>query len=615
MKTWKGLVAIGAISVFFNVSAQDAPPLSVMQALPTVEALGAAPSVSRNDVLRRPSEVSAEGVIPPFVAEARLLTRGFQTDGASLSYDTDAHVVFLYSNGWWQVEARYHATSTRTNVENCARIPDGTRSYILFEDGKKSDLTVAAIDCPNSFPPPGRPELVIPWLSLCPHPDLPLIDGQRMRRFINLPICRPDIFNVSQNEGFYVLKYLAPEKAFVSELAVTNNGFSVELTVTQNGTEGEIRQYAAPLDRGFLDFHYQVIETTNVNGVKFPLRTICTRASPDSSSKDPSDLRVHLMSELTVTRISFPEGNLASHIVRRAKLFVIDAPAANPPEYETNTVQQQDQRTSVSDPEIQLPLQNSSTQFVELTAWIEGNSWSRLFLEDRSRDSEGQETADKLSIFYKNPNYSLRCVVGTNTWLIEEQNGNGKGSYWFTGTNIVEWWSEMDDSNHSPSVLERFTEVHQSADGNPGRPVNERDLLGFGVSCRICWLALCSGPFLQHEGRRIYPPRSIWKESRLGASGWTDKTTVFKDGLGLPRRLDLLATNNQPVFQYQVHLSTNVLGWNFPLEFYGLQYQPIATNLWRLETSFKGRVTAIRPATKPEIPPEVINSVEKRGSR
>ncbi len=299
-------------------------------------------------------------VIPPFVAEARLLTRGFRADTKTLNYDTDSAVVFLYSNGWWEVEARYPATSTRTNVENCMRIPDGTRSYTLFEHGTNSGLTATASACPNLFPPPGRPELLIPWLSLCPRPDLPLIDGRRMRRFINLPICRPDIFNAPQNEGFYVLKHMAPEKTFVSELMVTNNGFSIELTVTQNGPEGEIHRYAAPLDNGFLDFHYQVIETTNFNGTTFPLRTTCALSSSDWSTKDPSDLRVHLVSELTVTRISFPEKDLASHIVTPGELLVSDARPPNLPENRTlGYLVVGDQWKPVSDPEIERRAHNA----------------------------------------------------------------------------------------------------------------------------------------------------------------------------------------------------------------------------------------------------------------
>jgi hypothetical protein len=56
-----------------------------------------------------------------------------------------------------------------------------------------------------------------------------------------------------------------------------------------------------------------------------------------------------------------------------------------------------------------------------------------------------------------------------------------------------------------------------------------------------------------------------------------------------------------------------VLGWNFPLEFYLVQYQPARlraktspdrprTNSWELQLTAKGRVTSIKEGTAPEIP-------------
>src|SRR5207245_9498920 len=109
----------------------------------------------------------------------------------------------------------------------------------------------------------------------------------------------------------------------------------------------------------------------------------------------------------------------------------------------------------------------------------------------------------------------------------------------------------------------------------------------------ICWLSFCSGSFLKRDGRQIFPPIPFWKESSLVYSGWSDKITAFKDGLGLPRSVDLIARNNQPIFQYRVRQSTNLLGWNFPLEFYCVQYLPSWTNLWMLALRAKGRVTYI----------------------
>ncbi len=57
----------------------------------------------------------------------------------------------------------------------------------------------------------------------------------------------------------------------------------------------------------------------------------------------------------------------------------------------------------------------------------------------------------------------------------------------------------------------------------------------------------------------------------------------------------------QPGSQY-LNKSTNVLGWNFPLEFYCVQYLPKHTNLWKLDFTAKGRLTSIKEGAKPEIP-------------
>ena len=295
--------------------------------------------------------MAAENAIPPFVAEGRLLTQGFRPDEkTNLNYRTDASFIFIYSNGWWQVEARHlsHSSGSITNVYNCMRIPDGTRTYTLFEGSTARGL-VGVQACPTAFPPPGRPELLFPWLSLCPQPELPVTDGQRMRRFINLPHCYPDIFNAPQNEGYYEAKPLAPGNIYLSELLVTNNGFSIELTVAPDfAVGGEIHRVAAPFENGYLELHYQVIESTNINGVAFPLRTMSKRFSPNWGGNDRDDLRVGSQSELTVTRISFSEKDVANRITAPAEMFVMDAR----PGGRSNIIVRDDQWKPVSDPEI-----------------------------------------------------------------------------------------------------------------------------------------------------------------------------------------------------------------------------------------------------------------------
>jgi hypothetical protein len=109
----------------------------------------------------------------------------------------------------------------------------------------------------------------------------------------------------------------------------------------------------------------------------------------------------------------------------------------------------------------------------------------------------------------------------------------------------------------------------------------------------MCWLALCSGPALKRTGRQLFPPSDLWKELLPAPAGFTDKTVLFEDGLGLPRSIELFTPKDQLIFQYQVRQTTSVLGWNFPLEFYGVQYRPSQTNGWEVQLTVKGRVTAI----------------------
>jgi hypothetical protein len=194
---------------------------------------------------------------------------------------------------------------------------------------------------------------------------------------------------------------------------------------------------------------------------------------------------------------------------------------------------------------------------VELSAQIEMTSWSK----------PGEETPPSAHT----QTWTTHCVVGTNTWLIEGNfSPNKKETWWLAGTNFI--------VQTVPQVGEPSVKILESIDGNPikqfrGPPIN------------FPWLAFCSGPFLKREGRRILPR----------AFDYPDTTTVFEDDLGLPRSVELYATNNQPVYQYRVSGSTNVLGWNFPLEFHVAQYRPRGTNAgaWELVLTASGKVTSI----------------------
>ncbi len=236
------------------------------------------------------------------------------------------------------------------------------------------------------------------------------------------------------------------------------------------------------------------------------------------------------------------------------------------------------------------PLQRGAAQYAQVTAEIEVAGWGTRGLEVTP--------------------YKLRCVVGTNCWQMDGGFArNGKVTYWFTGTNLIER-TVLTEGTVSVPAGTQWTRKLESADGNPGRPIRESDFLT--MPGRIAWLAFCSAPCLKRQGHRLFPPDDWWKELIDAPSGFSDNAVLFKDTLGLPNTVNLYTTNDQPVFQYRVAASTNVLGWELPLEFYLAEYRPAAaTHGWELNFTAKGRVTTIGVGTEPEIPPEVEKAVEK----
>jgi hypothetical protein len=201
-------------------------------------------------------------------------------------------------------------------------------------------------------------------------------------------------------------------------------------------------------------------------------------------------------------------------------------------------------------------------------------------------------------------------------WLMEGNfSRNARVTYRFTGTKIIEDSVITDPIPQeflervkqpgmihlgSPAIGSRNTRMVESADGNPGRTVRQQDQLS--MVPRIAWLAFCSGPCLRREGRTIFPPSSLWKEL-VSASSFKDRTVVFDDPLGLPKVMELFTTDRQPVMQYRVVNSTNILGWDLPLEFYLVQYRPApvpelkwvpaGTNGWELEFMARGTVKTV----------------------
>ncbi len=257
------------------------------------------------------------------------------------------------------------------------------------------------------------------------------------------------------------------------------------------------------------------------------------------------------------------------------------------------------------------PSSRAAAQFVELTAELEINDWSYWFRDDEHGWS-AQRGKPHGSVFTKPA--PMRFVVGTNMWLMESDFivANAKVTRWFNGRKIIErdliTNATTGVAMNGLRVGEEIFREYDTHDGNPGRPIRTADLF-MDASGMMTWLALCSGPALKREGRKIPPPSAFWKQYFSG--DFEDKTICFDDSLGLPKTIEVFTKQGQAVFRYQARGSTNVLGWNFPLEFYLTQYERSRTNSFEVGLTAKGRITAIAPGVEPRWAAEKTNTTGK----
>jgi len=216
---------------------------------------------------------------------------------------------------------------------------------------------------------------------------------------------------------------------------------------------------------------------------------------------------------------------------------------------------------------------------------------------------------------------TARCIVGSNDWHISgDFLRNAKVDYWLVGTNVIEhriitssMYIEQAKDFVSEKILgqkprlmagsypragETFTTIHPSPIGQPA----------FHGMEGVVWLAFCSGNYLKQVGRQI--PMPIGPSSH--AFGYSDKTVLVDDDFGLPRSVELLATNGTLVCEYKVLKATNYLGRTFPLQFQVIQQGQPAGGSARSgsQSDLRGRVTSIRLGKPPEFPDEVRKKLE-----
>ncbi len=202
--------------------------------------------------------------------------------------------------------------------------------------------------------------------------------------------------------------------------------------------------------------------------------------------------------------------------------------------------------------------------------------------------------------------FSTSCLLGTNSWLIKDNAlRNSKQCWWFTGSNIVlhcrvtkeplvqdirdalNWGSDNVLGLRDLHWRTTLSNVYPSTNGCP--PVIRGPCL--------TWLAFCSGPFLRTAGRKI--PAPLY---RFLGEDYSDKTLVFDDSAGLPRRVEFYTTDTNLLCRYEVTQSTNRWGRTFPLEFQVTLYHELT---WKRRSRAVGKVTSISKAERFEVPAEV----------
>ena len=254
-----------------------------------------------------------------------------------------------------------------------------------------------------------------------------------------------------------------------------------------------------------------------------------------------------------------------------------------------------------------LSMQRGEAQFVQLTTEIQTVRW--LY-----QGTNPPTVQTKSS--------TIHCVVGTNSWLIEGEFYPARHAWWYTGSNVIAHSVLMAYPSERRELFEQsfpemrigrgHTEVFKSEGGIGYQPALVAGLIE-STAQNIPWLAFCSSAFLRHHDRRIpLPSVDFWS---YGIT-YSDSTSVFEDGFGLPKAVDFYTDSGQPVCRYRVLESTNVLGWNFPLQFELAQYRnEYGQGPWELNLTASGKVTSIGVGSPPQIPTEAQKAIEKNTAR
>lgn len=238
-----------------------------------------------------------------------------------------------------------------------------------------------------------------------------------------------------------------------------------------------------------------------------------------------------------------------------------------------------------------LPLQHGATQSFEPST---GNAPTQRFVTITAEFEQFEFPSGDIRhpVNLTNLAFSAVCTTGTNEWRIDISFGEvGKtqlSQVFFDGTNL--YYNNIFASGNSRVTV-------SSRPSYIGCPLG-------ATMHNLPWLAFCAGNYLKREGRLIPLPVPTMIFGALASPdslAYFDTTRTFADDLGLPRTVDMFASDslfsasvtngvfqgNHDVelwkrgstgfkwdfpegalrFHYTVTRSTNFLGWNIPVNF------------------------------------------------
>jgi hypothetical protein len=280
------------------------------------------------------SASATNGLFPEFSAEGSVSTETFDEGKSDPIRTFTGHFLFSYSNNIWEIQISSQKGQglgidpalLAKQVLDCKRIPDGVRLFVALNTNlysiqtnpvtKDTPGTIATAEA-TPFPPPEQVELLTCWLTFCPYPDLPTIDSTHTHGM--LPV---KVLNNPNNIGSFSKTYLKPDNVFLSEFLFTNNG----TLIAQDLKAIPLPQ---PFDRGFLAQSFRVLETTNINGVVFPLHAVNYQFIPRRMATNRTDVYPRIVTQVKLERI---ETGTLPVFPKPPLMFALDRRPANLPD-------------------------------------------------------------------------------------------------------------------------------------------------------------------------------------------------------------------------------------------------------------------------------------------